>query len=362
MVDNKESTGQGYEPSRSESEGAEPVWTFRGYKLRPGEFNTAMVHLFRAEINRANVWRQRLDSTTNWAVVTTGAAISFSFGQPTGHHSLILIINILVTMFLIIEARRYRYYELWSSRVRLMETDFFAAMLVPPFRPAADWAESLAESLLQPNFPITRWEAIGRRLRRNYIWIYIVLLLSWMAKIWLHPVRALSIADMIERARIGSLSGFFVMILWLGFFTLIFLFSLLTAGMHEASGEVFPRFVVEFEERKSAHAGQSSSGHLSAWFRRGVRRRQLLTLIITDKPEIVGDNILREMNRGVTEMKGKGMFTGSEHSILISALTVTEVAHLKEIVGKSDPNAFVIVTPAQEVIGKGFFPLAPEQR
>jgi uncharacterized membrane protein len=348
MVENSDKSNQGYDPSHIDSEAAEPVWTFRGYKLRPGEFNTAMVHLFRAEINRANVWRQRLDSTTNWAVVTTGAAISFSFGQPTGHHSLILINTILVTMFLIIEARRYRYYELWSSRV-------------PPFRPAADWAESLAESLLQPHFPITNSEAIGRRLRRNYIWIYFVLLLSWLAKIWLHPVKAPTIVDMIERAEIGSFSGYVVMGAWLVFFAFIFLFSVLTAGLHEASGEVFPRFVVDLEERRSA-TGQDFPGRLSAWFRRGTRRRQLLALIITDKPETVGDNILQEMNRGVTQLQGRGMFTGSEHSILMSALTVTEIAHLKEIVGKSDPNAFVIVTPAQEIIGKGFFPLKPEDR
>ena len=41
-----------------------------------------MVHFFRAEVHRANIWRQRLDTTTNWAVVTTGAAISFAFSEP----------------------------------------------------------------------------------------------------------------------------------------------------------------------------------------------------------------------------------------------------------------------------------------
>ena len=40
----------------------EPVWTYRGYKLGSSEFVTAMVHLFRAEVQRANVWRQRLDT------------------------------------------------------------------------------------------------------------------------------------------------------------------------------------------------------------------------------------------------------------------------------------------------------------
>ena len=57
--------------------GSEPVWRFRGYQLRPSEFTTAMVHLYRGELQRATAWRSRLDNTTNWAVVTTGAALSF---------------------------------------------------------------------------------------------------------------------------------------------------------------------------------------------------------------------------------------------------------------------------------------------
>lgn len=69
----------------------EPVWTYRGYQLQPGDFTTAMVHLFRAEITRANVWRQRLDTTTNWAVITTGAAISFAFSEALGSHSVIIL-------------------------------------------------------------------------------------------------------------------------------------------------------------------------------------------------------------------------------------------------------------------------------
>lgn len=118
----------------------EAVWTYRGYKLKASEFVTAMVHLFRAEVQRANVWRQRLDTTTNWAVVATGATLSISFSQPNVHHGVIILNTLLVTWFLFIEARRYRYYELWSYRIRLMETDFYAAMLVPPFHPSPEWA------------------------------------------------------------------------------------------------------------------------------------------------------------------------------------------------------------------------------
>ena len=139
---------------------SEPVWTYRGYQLKASEFTTAMVHLFRAEVTRANVWRQRLDTTTNWAVVTTGASISLAFTESEISHIVVMLNLLLVTIFLLIETRRYRYYELWSSRVRLMETDFFAAMLVPPFHPSPDWAEGLAENLLLPHFPISTWEAL----------------------------------------------------------------------------------------------------------------------------------------------------------------------------------------------------------
>jgi uncharacterized membrane protein len=39
----------------------------------------ALAHLYRGEIYRSTVWRTRLDSTTNWAVVTTGIALSATF-------------------------------------------------------------------------------------------------------------------------------------------------------------------------------------------------------------------------------------------------------------------------------------------
>jgi uncharacterized membrane-anchored protein YitT (DUF2179 family) len=51
------------------------------------------------------------------------------------------------------------------------------------------------------------------------------------------------------------------------------------------------------------------------------------------------------------------MYTGREHAVLMCALTITEVHNLKSAVAKEDPQAFVIVSPAQEVLGRGFNPL-----
>jgi uncharacterized membrane protein len=340
---------------------AEPVWTYRGYKLRSSEFTTAMVHFFRAEISRANVWRQRLDTTTNWAVVTTGAVISFAFSDPTGHHSVIILSTLLITLFLFIEARRYRYYELWSSRVRLMETDFYAAMLVPPFHPSPDWAESLAENLLQPHFPISMWEAFGRRFRRNFMWIYAILGVSWFAKLWLHPTNAETWAVLLERARIGVAPGWLVIAIGLLFNGLLVLIGLLTIGLHEASGEVLPRYFIGGEEGERGEESRRL-GNLQAWFRPHGRRQQLMALIITDQAQKVADRILKDMGRGVTSLPGKGMYTGKEHNVLMCALTVTEVSQLKNLVKSEDPQAFVIVSQVQEILGKGFTPLETPNR
>ena len=80
-------------------------------KLAPAEFNTAMVHFYRGEIQRSNIWRNRLDTTTNWAVITAGATLSFVFSSPQNPHFAIPINTLLVSIFLFREARRYRYYE-----------------------------------------------------------------------------------------------------------------------------------------------------------------------------------------------------------------------------------------------------------
>ncbi|MGB7876538.1 MAG: DUF2270 domain-containing protein [Anaerolineales bacterium] len=341
----------------------EPVWTYRGYQLKASEFTTAMVHLFRAEVTRANVWRQRLDTTTNWAVVTTGASISLAFTGSAISHIVLMLNLLLVTIFLLIETRRYRYYELWSSRIRLMETDFFAAMLVPPFHPSPDWAEALAENLLLPHFPISNWEAFGRRLRRNYLWIYVVVGSAWMAKLTLFPIMATSFEDVLRRASIGPIRGEWILISSLILFVTVFIIAMATVGLQRSSGEVLPRFEGLPADFLSSITEAGKRGlKPKAWFRpASQRRKQLLTFIITDRPDQVSDAITRNMNRGATVVSSHGAYTGKEHAVLLVALTVTEVSQMKALVAEADPNAFVIVSPAQSIFGKGFMPLEKEE-
>lgn len=332
----------------------EPVWTYRGYRLKSSEFVTALVHLFRAEVQRANVWRQRLDTTTNWAVVVTGATLSIAFSQPEIHHVILILNTLLVTWFLFMEARRYRYYELWSYRVRLMETDFYSAMLVPPFHPSSEWAESFAESLLTPSFPVSMREAFGRRLRRNYFWIFLILYVSWFAKIWLFPEPPLSINEFVARSAVGPVSGQIMILLGLIYYAFLTLIAIGTVNMTQATGEVLPRFGVENGYHTDSHKIKGLQGRFHT---PRNKRRQLLALIVTDKAQAVSDRIMSDLSRGVTALSGKGMYTGQEHPVLMCALTVTEVHNLKSAVAKEDPQAFVIVSPAQEVLGQGFNPL-----
>ncbi len=215
-----------------------PVWTFRGYEMRPAEFNTAMVHYYRAEIQRANTWRNRLDATTNWAIITASAGISFTLSSPSQHHGILLLNLLLIGIFLYIEARRYRYYELWSYRTRLMETEFFAAMLVPPFQPSPDWAEQLAGSLQKPKFSISMWEAIGRRFRRNYFAIFLVLILVWLFKNYSQPTIVTSWTEFVERSSFAPLSGELVLILIALFVAGMVVLAIATLGLQQATGEV----------------------------------------------------------------------------------------------------------------------------
>lgn len=349
--------------SEKETPPDESVWSYRGYHLRPSEFTAAMVHYYRAEIQRSNTWRMRLDNTTNWAVVSTSAAISFALSSPNNHHGVLLINTLLIAIFLWIEARRYRYYELWAYRTRLMETDFFAAMLAPPFAPHPEWAENLSETLLAPEFPISIWEAFGRRFRRNYFWIFLLLGIVWALKVYLHPVPATDWTEFVTRSALGPIPGSTMLILGLIFNGILVLVGILTAGLTQASGEVLPKFdgMPMMNSLWRAMRVKPDSEPVKRE-RVSRRRRRVLALVVTKDPQAVSEKIVKEMKRSGTLLSGQGIYSHQDRPVLMVALTVTEVAHLKSIVSAQDPQAFVVVMPTQEILGGGFQPLKEEKR
>ena len=75
------------------------------------------------------IWRTRLDNTTNWAVVALGIAVSVTFSSPQASPLPLVLVGVLIVVFLVFEARRYRYFNVWRARARWMETYFYAPML-----------------------------------------------------------------------------------------------------------------------------------------------------------------------------------------------------------------------------------------
>lgn len=207
-------------------------------RISTSDFNSAMIHLYRGEVQRSNTWRNRLDTTTNWAVITAGATLSFAFSAPSNPHFVILINSMLVAFFLFMEARRYRYYEIWSGRVRVLETGYFAQVLHPERGFKENWAQALADELLTPHFTISEWEAVGRRLRRNYLWIFILLAAAWNLKVYLHPRPATTFDEFIGRAAVGVVPGDVVFAIGVVFNVALFIFALATIRLRQATGEV----------------------------------------------------------------------------------------------------------------------------
>ncbi len=341
----------GFFPDDDEFE--EPAWTYRGHRLSAGEFVSSMAHQYRAEVQRTNSWRTRLDVTTNWAVVLTGVSISIAFSQPNVHHGVLILNAFLITSFLFVEARRYRYYEMWNYRVGALEREFFAAMLATPFHPSPEWAEKLAKSLLTPKLPISMLDAIGIRLRRNYLWIFFILGIAWFAKYWLFPMPPTSWEEFIGRAAIGSLPGILVVGFSFAYFVFLIVVAVLTMSMTDArssqEGVGIPPML-----RTLNIPGPGKLKELQPWYRLQKRKPQFLAFIFTDKTDIVARRILTEMNRGVTSL------TGQETTVLMCAVAAKEVKSLRDTVVKEDLQASVIISSSQEIWGKGFDALSEE--
>ena len=168
----------------------------------------ALAHLYRGEVYRSTVWRTRLDSSTNWAVVTTGIALSATFSSSEASPLPMVLVGLLVSVFLLFEARRYRYFNVWRARARLLETDFYAPMITGNgVRVDSGWTNLLAQDYVDPRYHISFARAIGRRLRRTYAWIFVIQAIAYYGKLAIHPEPLINLAELWERAAIGPIPG-----------------------------------------------------------------------------------------------------------------------------------------------------------
>jgi uncharacterized membrane-anchored protein YitT (DUF2179 family) len=80
-------------------------------------------------------------------------------------------------------------------------------------------------------------------------------------------------------------------------------------------------------------------------------------VIITSLPEKVSRSILTDLERGVTSLEVTGEYTGTKRTMLYCVIIRSEVSVLKSLVLEADPQAFIVIGQAHEVLGEGFRPL-----
>lgn len=204
--------------------------------ITSSEFVNTMSHFHRAEIARMAGWRDRLDRTTNWALTVAAAMLSVSLSTPSAHHGVLLFAMLIILLLLWIEARRYRFFDVYRARVRQFERHYFAQIFSPQPDFASNWLLILGETLRAPKFLISQRMAFARRLRRNYLYIFLILLLAWVLKISTPKLQAEegpgnfvhSLLEIIRNATLGPLSGevvvacvalFFVAVAFIAAFT-----------------------------------------------------------------------------------------------------------------------------------------------
>lgn len=76
--------------------------------------------------------------------------------------------------------------------------------------------------------------------------------------------------------------------------------------------------------------------------------------IVSDHSDVIADEIMKGLDRGVTALKGVGMYTRSEKNVLYCIIHRGQLQELKNIVIKADPSAFIILSEVTEVLGEGF--------
>ena len=199
---------------------------------------TALSHLYRGELYRSTVWRSRLDATTNWAVVSTGLALSITYSSVEATPLPLLLVGLLVAVFLGIEARRYCFFDFWRIRAHILETQFFGPILLGRGVDTSNgWNETLYADYCRPRLHIAYFDALGRRLRKNYAWIFAIQVSAYLGKLFIHPTPVHTIAEFASRASVGPIRGEFILLAGLFFHGSLTVLAILTRKSSRGRGQ-----------------------------------------------------------------------------------------------------------------------------
>lgn len=208
-------------------------------KQSVGDFTSILVNFYRGEVQRAYTWRTRLDRTTNWAILILSVLITYTFSLPGRPHELLLFGMLFLGILWGVESRRYMVYNVWDSRIRVLEHNFIGKALNPKEEVTSrEWMKKLAEDLKRPHYKIPLWHALSMRLRRIYLWLFSITIILWVGKLLLHPTETSDFVTMIYRADIGSIPGNIVFSFIIAFFILIIIIAITGPQLEERKSKI----------------------------------------------------------------------------------------------------------------------------
>ncbi len=212
--------GSSLDAQGSSPDAQEQLHEFEAAPLQRGEYITAMAHLYRGELQRSLSWRLRLDTTTNWAIFTTAGILTFSFNNPHYAAQTLLAGMYANLMFLLLEAQRFRFYDVFHSRLRLIEENFYGPLLRRDLRsPMHDWGQCVATDLLSPHFHLSLRQAVRARLGRVYMPLLVAQMVGWALVVLLQTrVEGDQFLDILA---IGKVPGVVPALLVLGLFVFL---------------------------------------------------------------------------------------------------------------------------------------------
>ena len=191
--------------------------------LQDSNYVNSMIHFYRGELGRIMVWRQRLDVTTTWAITSTSTIVTVAFSVRDIPHIVFFFNLAIVWMMLWIEARRYRFYDAFRGWVRMLESHFLVPMLMRKQKLLdGEWRRLVSEDLILPSFKITKLEAVGRRLKRNYGFIFAIILVAWTLKVFIHSPHPIhSPADFYKALAVHELPSWLAALVFFGTVALV---------------------------------------------------------------------------------------------------------------------------------------------
>ena len=196
-----------------------------------------MTHFYRGELGRMMVWRQRFDATVNWSIIATGSLVAYAVGKPAMMNQAMLINLAVLGFFSFLEARRYRFYDAFRARVRMLEVHFIAPAVLGAEHKTLQgpWREHLVQDLIIPSFKCSFAFALGRRFRHIYAALHLFVLVAW---VFLVAFETRTFSEWVDRFGMGKTPGWLVLgvvLLYLGILAAVIIRS---GALGAKSGEV----------------------------------------------------------------------------------------------------------------------------